>query len=337
MDQANLWTRRSKDLDLKDSGKSESSRSFGPRSAHGKTNPFNAPSSAAVKSPGAGASAFGLGTGAFASFGQAKTPKTPGAGASFDFPNKDKDRKEKEKENEPLRSQGELPSASSRTDQIDHNLRNTWNIFYRPPTTSRDKDYEKSIIKVASVSTVEGFWTAYTHLKRPSLLPTVSDYHIFKDGIRPVWEDDANKKGGKWIIRLKKGVADRYWEDLLLAIAGDQFMEASDEVCGAVLSNRSGEDVLSIWTKNNGGRNVKIRSVMKQVPQLENLLTIGSETIKRVLAFPPDTNIIFRSHDESIEQRKAVDEARQQKSSGASGAEKKRTSLYGEENKGKPS
>lgn len=81
-----------------------------------------------------------------------------------------------------------------------------------------------------------------------------------------MWEDDANKKGGKWIIRLKKGVADRYWEDLLLAIAGDQFMEASDEVCGAVLSNRSGEDVLSIWTKNNGGRNVKIRSVMKQMP-----------------------------------------------------------------------
>ena len=87
----------------------------------------------------------------------------------------------------------------------------------------------------------------------------MSDYHIFKGGIRPVWEDEANKKGGKWIVRLKKGVADRYWEDLLLAMIGDQFAEAGDEVCGAVLSVRSGEDVLSVWTKIDGGRNIKIR------------------------------------------------------------------------------
>lgn len=63
------------------------------------------------------------------------------------------------------------------------------------------------------------------------------------------------------MVRLKKGVADRYWEDLLLAMIGDQFAEASDEVCGAVLSVRSGEDVLSVWTRIDGGRNIKIRYV----------------------------------------------------------------------------
>jgi translation initiation factor 4E len=99
-------------------------------------------------------------------------------------------------------------------------------------------------------------------MKRPSQLPSVSDYHFFREGIRPVWEDDANKKGGKWIMRLKKGVCDRYWEDLLMSMVGDQFNEASDEVCGAVLSVRAQEDVLSIWTKNDGGRNVKIRFVL---------------------------------------------------------------------------
>jgi translation initiation factor 4E len=111
------------------------------------------------------------------------------------------------------------------------------------------------------MDTVQGFWAVYIHLKRPSMLPSVSDYHFFREGIRPVWEDEANCKGGKFIMRLKKGVCDRYWEDLLLAMVGDQFMEASDEVCGAVLSVRAQEDVLSIWTKNDGGRNVKIRLV----------------------------------------------------------------------------
>lgn len=76
-----------------------------------------------------------------------------------------------------------------------------------------------------------------------------------------MWEDEENKRGGKWIIRLKKGVSDRYWEDLLFAVVGDQFAEAGEEVCGAVLSIRSGEDVLSVWTRIDGGRNIKIRYV----------------------------------------------------------------------------
>ena len=63
-------------------------------------------------------------------------------------------------------------------------------------------------------------------------------------------------------MRFKKGVMDRYWDELLLAIMGDQFAEAGEEVCGMVVSVRNGEDVLSVWTKNDGGKNVRIRSVL---------------------------------------------------------------------------
>ena len=157
----------------------------------------------------------------------------------------------------PRVSSSSLTSKSS-SNPSEHQLRSSWIVWYRPPT-SKYQDYEKSTIPLAHFSTVEAFWVIYSHLKRPSTLPSVSDYHIFKKGIRPVWEDEENRKGGKWIIRLKKGVSDRYWEDLLLAMVGDQFAEAGEEVCGAVLSVRSGEDVLSIWTRIDGGRNIKIR------------------------------------------------------------------------------
>lgn len=136
-------------------------------------------------------------------------------------------------------------------------------IWYRPPA-SKNSDYEKSIKPLYKMSTAQEFWRVYTHLKRPSALPVVSDYHMFKGNIRPVWEDEENKQGGKWIIRLKKGVIDRYWDDMLLAIIGDQFAEAGEEVCGMVVSVRSGEDVFSVWTKNDGGRNIKIRYVYLQ-------------------------------------------------------------------------
>ena len=39
----------------------------------------------------------------------------------------------------------------------------------------------------------------------------------------------------------------------------------------------------------------------------------SSETIKRLLAFPADTNIVWKSHDDSIAQRSAIDQARHEK------------------------
>ncbi|OKL64391.1 hypothetical protein UA08_00402 [Talaromyces atroroseus] len=257
--------------------RTHSSKRFGPDSSHGRSNPFNviSPLSGGVSSPSAGASnAFGLGSGAFASFGSStKTPKTPGS--AFDLGSA-KDKRDISEQDTATTGNIRSKSSSSSLDTAststtkDHPLKSTWIVWYRPPTP-KYSDYEKSTIALASISSVESFWSIYSHLKRPSLLPTVSDYHIFKKGIRPVWEDEANKRGGKWIIRLKKGVADRYWEDLLLAIVGDQFAEAGDEVCGAVLSVRSGEDVLT------------------------------------------DTNIVWKSHDDSIAQRSAIDQARQEK------------------------
>lgn len=246
-----------------------------------KSNPFSANtplSASSVASPTTGgASAFALGSGAFGSFGSAtKTPKTPGT--AFDFGKaattpsaaSAQEKKDLDKDGQrgtPKRSQSYLKAASSglaeqpsqtKVASTPSPLKYTWIIWYRQPTP-KHIPYEKSTKPMMKMSTVEDFWRVYIHLLRPSKIPTVSDYHFFKEGIRPFWEDEENKKGGKWTLRLKKGVADRYWEDLLLAMIGDQFGEAGEEVCGAVVSARNGEDNISVWTKNDGGKNVKIR------------------------------------------------------------------------------
>jgi len=227
------------------------------------------PSTSSLASPVAGASsAFGLGSGAFASFGASKTPKTPGGVLDFSsvvgISSKTPTTEKQVKDLGTKLSKASLTESKTATPPPTHTLRHSWVFWFRPPISKSNGfvEYEKTLHPIASLATAEDFFGVYRHLKRPSTLPLVSDYHIFKKGIRPVWEDDENKRGGKWIVRLKKGVADRYWEELLFAMVGDQFAEASDEVCGAVLSVRNGEDILSIWTRNDGGRVLKIRYVL---------------------------------------------------------------------------
>ncbi|KAF2768780.1 eukaryotic translation initiation factor 4E [Teratosphaeria nubilosa] len=318
---SNLWTRRSNKLSLsmnktehhaRDSHDSTpSAKRYGSFSSHGNKNPFNAPHGVASPTSAGGSSAFGLGSGAFGFGSATKTPKTPGS--AFDFPKSAGDKKdgqsssggeEKEDSRKPpvRRSQPALKTPVAPAEAPHREiapgqwpLKYTWVIHYRPPT-NKTADYEASIQALCQFNTVQDFFKVYHHLKRPSSLPTVSDYHLFREGIRPVWEDEQNKRGGKWILKLKKGVADRYWEDLLLAIVGDQFVEASEEITGTVVSVRSGEDQISIWVKMDGGRNVRVR-----------------ETIKRVLNLPPDTQLQFRSHDESITQGQQADQARKEK------------------------
>ncbi|KAF9963737.1 Eukaryotic translation initiation factor 4E type 2 [Modicella reniformis] len=166
-----------------------------------------------------------------------------------------------------------------------HPLHFNWVFWFmhRSPG-SKILNYESSMKKIATFGSVEDFWAVYSHLKRPHELPTVSDYHLFKQGVRPVWEDATNINGGKWIVRLKKGLASRYWENLIVAVVGDQF-DVGSEICGAVLSIRGGEDILSLWNQSaqEGRINLKIR-----------------DTMKRVLNLPVDTIMEYKTHNDAL-------------------------------------
>lgn len=122
--------------------------------------------------------------------------------------------------------------------------------------------YEDSISSIAKFNTDLDFVTIFRHLAHPSDMPIVWEYHLFKEGIRPIWEDEENRKGGKWVIRLAKGVADRCWENLQFNLVADAWGELGEEICGGVVSMRSGEDVLSLWLRDaNSGKNLKIKYV----------------------------------------------------------------------------
>ncbi|KAG1731111.1 translation initiation factor eIF 4e-like domain-containing protein [Suillus paluster] len=117
-----------------------------------------------------------------------------------------------------------------------------------PPET---EDYEAGLTVIGEFNTVESFCRYFNWLKPPSKLERNSNYHIFKSGIKPMWEDPANSKGGKWVLTMKNNPAllDRCWTWLAMALVGEE-LEEGDEICGAVVSLRSKVDRIQVWTRS---------------------------------------------------------------------------------------
>jgi len=156
--------------------------------------------------------------------------------------------------------------------------------FKRPPGKFNPEQYADHVQTIAVFNTVEQFWRVYSHLQRPSDVAEKVDFHLFKIGIKPVWEDDANKNGGKWIVRLKKGLSSRIWENLILAMLGEQFM-VGEEICGAVCSIRNQEDIVSLWNRT-----------ASDVPTTNRI----RDTMRRVLNLPPNTVLEYKRHDDCL-------------------------------------
>lgn len=85
-------------------------------------------------------------------------------------------------------------------------------------TASSDKskdEYERSIQQIGTFGTIEDFWNMFGYIVRPSdafvASAIATDIHMFRSGVKPLWEDPANRRGGKWVVRLKKGWVARYW------------------------------------------------------------------------------------------------------------------------------
>lgn len=62
-------------------------------------------------------------------------------------------------------------------------------------------------------------------------LPLRDAVHIFRSGVRPLWEDPENIAGGCWVVKVRKdgGKAVRCWEELCLMVCGG---ELQGVVCG---------------------------------------------------------------------------------------------------------
>ena len=149
-----------------------------------------------------------------------------------------------------------VPMRVTQRNNIQHlvgNCRNYVNLYVVP---------FHPLAQMFTCSTIEEFWRYYSHLARPSEMGSDIDFNFFREKVQPLWEgmiligvnhdimwnasspcprnvhditisfhpllrhavlDPENARGGRLVVKFKKGVSDRCWENILLALVGDHF------------------------------------------------------------------------------------------------------------------
>jgi translation initiation factor 4E len=180
----------------------------------------------------------------------------------------------------------------------------------------------EDIKRVISFDSVEEFWGLYNNIVPPSQLPQKANYYLFKEGIIPAWEDDANKDGGKWSIQLPKdknrGNVDRMWLYTMLAaigetfdphlIQGDVMNPPQSLITGVIVSTRPQFYRLSIWTR------LAPSGIEEEEALRARIESVGRHFKTSVLGYPEGqklggplaTEVEFLSHKDSEKKGKGA-------------------------------
>ena len=164
-----------------------------------------------------------------------------------------------------------------------HKLQNRWSFFYNNPKANPMLSWEEKLPKIYTFDTVEDFWSLFNSVVGPSRLGLQADYYLFKEGVRPSYEE--NPTGGVWTFNLEKGNKKRLeesWLHLVLGMIGET-LEDADDILGAVVSIKRGQDRLSLWTKTAADEDLQVRIARR---------------VKTSLDLPADTQLSYKPNQE---------------------------------------
>jgi len=191
------------------------------------------------------------------------------------------------------------------------------------PGAAAAQGWMEDIKRVISFDSVEEFWGLYNNIIPPSQLPQKANYYLFKEGIIPAWEDEANKSGGKWSIQLPKDKnrsnVDKMWLYTMLAAIGETFDPSptlvngsgtASLITGVIVSTRPQFYRLSIWTRlapsgSEDEAQVALRERIEGVGRHFKMSVLGYPEGAR-LAGPLATEVEFLSHKDSEKKGKAA-------------------------------
>ena len=152
-------------------------------------------------------------------------------------------------------------TTEEKKDQPKTKLENKFSFLYRIDDSMQQhqtqkqvlakEKYESQVKKIADFDTIEEFWGIFQHLRKPDSCKPGIEYFMFKEPIKPLWEDEHNKNGGRFSIKLKRGYTTIIWEEMIFTLIGGILpKEIKEEINGIVVTSKKEFNTLQIWFRN---------------------------------------------------------------------------------------
>eukprot|EP01068_Selenidium_serpulae_P009445 Selendium_serpulae@DN5232_c0_g1_i1.p1 len=215
-----------------------------------------------------------------------------------------------------------------------HALQYTWQVWEQVVSGGKARSatpYSDATKPIHKFDTVEEFWNLWNSLPQPSklvkgqrMVRRVSDADeqavdaimIFKDGIKPEWEDPKNEGGGHFEIKLKPSgvdaaLMDEYWNNLVLALVGGTF-DHMDLITGVRLVDKlkdiqtGGRQDMRQKNDKDGGGAIRLEIWYTSIPDGETLNALKQSVEKTIftrlngqVAHSTHLSIDTKSHQKS--------------------------------------
>ncbi|KAF2112950.1 translation initiation factor eIF 4e-like domain-containing protein [Lophiotrema nucula] len=150
-------------------------------------------------------------------------------------------------------------------------------------TSSAPKDKSSTSEEYASrpkplgeqIISIKEFYQHFNNIPTDSLKLRDS-IHLFHLGVKPLWEDPRNTKGGAWYFKVSKDIAGQMWHEICLLAVGDVLQGAvetkreafNDDICGVSYSVRWNAVQIAVWNRdsdNQGGIDKLLAAILDKL------------------------------------------------------------------------
>lgn len=187
------------------------------------------------------------------------------------------------------------------------------------PSATTPNAYEDRLVRLASVNDVQSFWSVFNNFDT-TLLPLRDSIHLFKHGVKPIWEDPRNAAGGAWTFRVPKHLAPEFWMEICMMAIGEQLQAAveqgqqakssfRDDICGVSLGVRFGSMLVQVWNRD-GSHEEGVSRVAEVV-----LGSLGQGLV------PREGSFYYKRHNEHAAFGAGTEEEGKEKAKGVGGGE----------------
>ena len=152
-------------------------------------------------------------------------------------------------------SDNELSETESESDYGDkHKLNCSWNIWYHHQKNNWKLDSYNKIFKINSI---ESFWEFSNNIE---LIGGINSQHYFmmRENITPIWEDERNKTGGCWSIKIPMEKSYELWIKLSMYLIGETITNDDLLVNGiSICPKNTSTSVVKIWIHDNNKSSIQ--------------------------------------------------------------------------------